>query len=108
MQLIDAVAANADRLKRMLEDLLDLGRLTRGVLEPVRSPTDLRELVRRLVDDSDAMDEHLVHIDVESLIVNVDALKVERIVDNLLANAGRHTLPGRRSGCRRGWSPTAC
>ena len=40
VQLIDAVAANADRLKRMLEDLLDLGRLTRGLLEPVRSPTD--------------------------------------------------------------------
>ena len=93
VQLIDAVASNADRLKRMLEDLLDLGRLTRGVLEPVRSPTDLRELVRRLVDESTAMDEHVVHIDVDSLVVNVDALKVERIIDNLLANAGKHTLP---------------
>jgi PAS domain S-box-containing protein len=92
--LIDAVAANADRLKRMLEDLLDLGRLTRGVLEPVRSPTDLRELVCRVVDDSGAMEDHVVHIEVERLVVNVDALKVERIVDNLLANAARHTLPG--------------
>ena len=40
------------------------------------------------------MDEHVIHIDVDSLVVNVDALKVERIVDNLLANAGKHTLQG--------------
>jgi PAS domain S-box-containing protein len=94
VQLIDAVASNAERLKRMLEDLLDLGRLTRGVLEPVRSPTDLGGLVRRMVDDSDAVGDHVVHVEVESMIVDIDALKVERILDNLLANARRHTPPG--------------
>jgi two-component system, OmpR family, sensor histidine kinase KdpD len=94
IQLIDAVASNAERLKRMLEDLLDLGRLTRGVLEPVRSPTDLGELVRRMVDDSDAVGDHVVHVEVEPIIVEIDALKVERILDNLLANAHRHTPPG--------------
>lgn len=94
IQLIDAVASNAERLKRMLEDLLDLGRLTRGVLEPVRSPTDLGELVRRMVDDSDAVADHVVHVEVEPMIVDIDALKVERILDNLLANARRHTPPG--------------
>lgn len=94
VQLIDAVASNAERLKRMLEDLLDLRRLTRGVLEPVRSPTDMGELVHRMVDDSDAVDDHVVHIEVEPMIVDVDALKVERILDNLLVNARRHTLPG--------------
>ena len=62
VQLIDAVASNADRLKRMLEDLLDLGRLTRGVLEPVRSPTDLRgagpQAGRRLGRDGRARRPH--------------------------------------------------
>ncbi|MGZ8652436.1 MAG: sensor histidine kinase, partial [Actinomycetota bacterium] len=94
VELIDAVASNAERLKRMLEDLLDLGRLTRGVLEPVRSPTDLGELIRRMVDEAGASDDHVVHIEVEPMIVDIDALKVERILDNLLANARRHTPLG--------------
>ena len=94
-QLVDAVASNAERLKRMLEDLLDLGRLTRGVLEPVREATDLEELVRRVVEESrQPEDDRVVHVQVDPLVVNVDALKVERIVDNLLVNARRHTLSG--------------
>jgi PAS domain S-box-containing protein len=94
IQLIDAVASNAERLQRMLEDLLDIGRLTRGHVEAVRLPTDLGELIRRMVDDVGARDHHAVHIDVGSTVVAVDALKVERILDNLLTNACRYTPPG--------------
>jgi signal transduction histidine kinase len=35
-----------------------------------------------------------VTLDLADVVVEVDAPKVERIVENLLANAGRHTPPG--------------
>jgi signal transduction histidine kinase len=35
-----------------------------------------------------------VHVDAPSIVVPIDAAKVERIVENLVANAGRHTPGG--------------
>jgi PAS domain S-box-containing protein len=94
VQLIHAISHNAQRLQRMLDDLLDLDRLTRGILEPMLAPADLAPLVRRLIEDSGIVEDHVVHVDVEPLLMNVDAPKVERIIDNLVTNARRHTDPG--------------
>ena len=93
-RLIHAISHNAHRMQRMLADLLDLDRLTRGILEPVRVWTDLAPLVHSLIEDSGIHEDHVVHIDVEPLLVNVDVPKVERIIDNLVTNARRHTDPG--------------
>jgi signal transduction histidine kinase len=92
--LIHAITSNAERLQRMLSDLLDLDRLTRGVLEPVRTRTDMADLVQGLIADSGILEDHLVHVSSEPLFVEVDRPKVERILDNLLGNARRHTRPG--------------
>jgi signal transduction histidine kinase len=51
-------------------------------------------LVRQAVRESDLLAEREVEIDAEPLVANLDAAKVERIVENLLANAARHTPPG--------------
>jgi signal transduction histidine kinase len=60
------------------------------VLEPRLERTDLGELVRRVVEDlgGDAI------VEVQPLTVAVDAAKVERIVENLVYNAYKHTPPG--------------
>jgi signal transduction histidine kinase len=93
-QLIHAISSNARRLQRMLADLLDMDRLTRGVLEPEWTQTDLAALLEQLVVDSEIRHDHVVHMDVQPMVVDLDALKVGRIVDNLLVNARRHTSPG--------------
>lgn len=92
--LIAAITANAGKLQRMLSDLLDLDRLTRGVLEPVLGATNLPGLIRYCVQESGLLEDHPVQIDVGPMIAELDGPKVERIVGNLLANARRHTLPG--------------
>jgi PAS domain S-box-containing protein len=94
--LLHAVATNAQKLQRLLEDLLDLDRLTRGITTPVRTPTDVSELVRRLVDELALAGERTIEVDAEPVTTEVDAPKVERIVENLLANALRHTGSGAR------------
>jgi PAS domain S-box-containing protein len=84
----------ARKLDGLLSDLLDVDRLGRGILEPKRRPTDVGALVRQLVEGSDILEDRMVKVDAPSIIVEVDPPKVERILENLLSNAIRHTGPG--------------
>jgi signal transduction histidine kinase len=84
----------ARKLDGLLSDLLDVDRLGRGILEPKRRPTDVGALVRQLVESSDILEDRMVKVDAPSVIVEVDPPKVERILENLLSNAIRHTGPG--------------
>lgn len=88
------IAANARKLDRLVTDLLDLDRLSRGILEPKLSTTDIGLLVRKVVDEADFLHEHPVAVEAESVVAKVDTAKIERIVENLLANTARHTPPG--------------
>jgi PAS domain S-box-containing protein len=89
--LATRIAANARKLDRMVADLLDLDRLARGIVEPKLHPTDLGALVRRVAAESELMAQGRLSLDAREVTVNVDGAKVERIVENLLANAVRHT-----------------
>jgi PAS domain S-box-containing protein len=91
LDLIGRIAGNARKLERLLGDLLDLDRLQRGIVAPQRRPTDLAALIARAVDESDDPNRHLIVTDVASGTYHLDAAKVERIVENLLSNALRHT-----------------
>jgi signal transduction histidine kinase len=91
--LVRRIAANARKLERLLSDLLDLDRLQRGILTPQRRPTDLRDLIRRGIDETENVAGHTIVVDVDALVVTVDGAKVERIFENLLSNAIRHTPP---------------
>jgi PAS domain S-box-containing protein len=93
--LLRRLTSNAKKLNRLLSDLLDLDRLARGILEPKIQEADVGELVRGIVDESEELlGGHPVHTDVESVVLGVEPAKVERIVENLLANTARHTPPG--------------
>jgi PAS domain S-box-containing protein len=91
--LVRRIASNARKLERLLSDLLDLDRLQRGIISPQRRPTDIEELIRRGIKETDNPSGHLIQVEVEPLVVSVDGAKVERIFENLLSNAIRHTPP---------------
>lgn len=91
LDLIQRIAANARKLERLLSDLLDLDRLQRGIISPQRRPTDVGALVQQTVRESDVLRERPIEVQAEPVVASVDAAKVERIVENLLANAARHT-----------------
>ncbi len=88
------ISDNARKLDRLVTDLLDLDRLTRGILELKLHPTDVGALVRKVVDEADFLGDHPVIAEAESVVLSVDGAKVERIVENLLANTARHTPAG--------------
>jgi PAS domain S-box-containing protein len=92
--LLEAIITNAVKLQAMLGDLLDLDRLTRGVLPLRRRSEELGGLVRTVVDDSGLADTRTVHVDMGQMVFPVDGPMVQRIVENLLANAAKYSAPG--------------
>jgi PAS domain S-box-containing protein len=95
-ELLGRLAANARKLDRLLSDLLDLDRLSRGIMEPRRRAVDVGQLARQVVGASETLRGHDVEVDAEQVIAWVDGAKVERIIENLAANAIRHTPDGTR------------
>ncbi len=91
--LLDRLASNARKLDGLLRDLLDIDRLSRGIVTPQYKPTDLGALVRRTVENLEVPPNRRVVVDGPPVTVQADAPKVERIVENLLANAFRHAGP---------------
>lgn len=92
--LLKRLAANARKLERLLADLLDLDRLTRGIASPNRRPTDLAELAEKVVEAEESLVARRVVMELEPVTISVDGPKVERILDNLLVNSVRHTPEG--------------
>jgi PAS domain S-box-containing protein len=91
--LVDRLVNNADKLDRLLTDLLDLDRLSKGIVAPKLQPTDLAELVDRIAREWRQQSGRRLEVAAEPVVARVDPAKVERVVENLLANAGRHTTP---------------
>jgi signal transduction histidine kinase len=92
--LLERLMSNAKKLDHLLSDLLDLDRLARGIVEPNRKPTDVGELVRAMVESTDLLERRTVNAEIAPVVLGIDAAKVERIVENLLANTARHTPEG--------------
>jgi len=93
--LLKSLAGRTQSLRTLLTDLLDLDRLDRGIVEPRRSLVDLPAMIRRLVASSETLTGRSVEIETEPVTIAVDQPKVERMVENLLANVARHTKDAR-------------
>lgn len=95
LDLIRRTATNARRLQRLLTDLLDLDRLTQGIVEPERVETDLTVLASQVVHDL-GIDSHPVTVTTTHPVSAwVDVTQIERVIENLVLNAVRYTPGGR-------------
>jgi len=87
----EKVTANLKEIDRLIGDLLDVDRLTRGALEPLRQATDLVGKTKEVT----ARSRCNVQMDLPtSLQADVDPTHFERILWNLLGNAEKHTPAG--------------
>ncbi len=96
-ELLQAIDDEADRLDRLLGNLLDASRLEAGVLVPHKQPQDLAELVRAVVSRlGRQLGERPVRFEMQSNMpmVTCDYGQIDQVVTNLLENAVRHTPPG--------------
>jgi two-component system sensor histidine kinase KdpD len=92
-ELASRIAGNARRLERLVTNLLDMDRLARGIAEPEIEPVDVGTVVRHVIEETGLIHLERLRIDLPELVMPVDPAKLERIVENLLANTARHTPP---------------
>jgi PAS domain S-box-containing protein len=95
--LLGRLSSNARKLDRLLEDLLDIDRLSRGIVAPRYQVTDVGALAWRTVENLESLAHRRIDVETPAeVIISVDPAKVERIVENLLVNAARHTEDDRQ------------
>jgi signal transduction histidine kinase len=92
-ETIRHLAEQSLKLERLLTDLLDLDRLRYGRAQLALERVDVGELVARVAAAHTA-NGRVVDVRGAPVVAEVDPAKVERIVENLLANALKHTPPG--------------
>ena len=95
----DVVERQVRNMARLLDDLLDISRITRGTLHLRRARVQLSEVVDAAVEASrphiDAK-KHQLALDISpaGCTLNVDALRMSQVMGNLLTNAAKYTDPG--------------
>ncbi len=91
------IQKNVARLHTLLEDLLILSRLEAAVEPLLLESQDLSDLVREIVDNfrGRLTDEQKLQVVCEpgNMIVNVDAMRLTQVLENLLENSVRHAKP---------------
>jgi two-component system sensor histidine kinase KdpD len=95
VELISTIRSEAERLDRVVGNLLDLSRLDGGVAAPHPELWPPEELVGRAVEELGPEAERVTaDIDADAPPVRVDAVQIERVLVNLLDNALKFSPPG--------------
>jgi two-component system sensor histidine kinase KdpD len=98
-EFLEIIDSEADRLRDLIENLLDLSRLEAGVLRIEREPTRLgataREVTRKV---HLATPNHQLELDwpANDPMVNADQKRIYQVIQNLLTNAVKYSPDG---GC---------
>jgi PAS domain S-box-containing protein len=95
------IERQVSQMVRLIDDLLDLSRITRGRIELRLEPVDLRSVVKSGVETSRPLIEErghqlAVNLPDDPVLVNVDPVRVSQVIANLLNNAAKFTHPGGR------------
>ena len=93
------IGRQSRHMARLLDDLLDVSRITRGGIELRKEDLDLREVVRTAIEAlMPVLDEHaaelILSLPDSELPVRGDAARIQQVVVNLLSNAARYSPPG--------------
>jgi CheY-like chemotaxis protein/two-component sensor histidine kinase len=95
----DMIGRQADHLRRLVEDLLDVSRISSGKIRIQPEVLELNTLVKLATesvrDDIEAMRHtFVVQLAPQSVFVEGDATRLTQVLANLLSNAAKYTPPG--------------
>jgi len=93
---LNLVRKGAEKLRVLLERLLDISRMRSGQLELDRQPTDLVALVRDAAvefAETSGRDVKVIGPGSRGNLMNVDGVRIEEVVTNLIDNANKYSPP---------------
>jgi CheY-like chemotaxis protein len=95
----EVISRQLRHVVRLVDDLLDMARITRGQMSLHREPLELSSVAARAVEAAAPLIEqrgHVLEVDVppSGLPVLADADRLTQVVANLLTNAAKYTPPG--------------
>jgi signal transduction histidine kinase/ActR/RegA family two-component response regulator len=90
-------------MAHLVDDLLEVGRVTGGKIRLERAPVDLGEIAARVADtwrSAGRLSRHALEESLEPAWILADAARVEQIISNLVDNAVKYTPEGGRISLR--------
>lgn len=102
---VGALERQIQQMTHLVDDLMEISRITQGRVELRKQPLDFLEIVQNAVEvvrpAIDEADHQLsVELPEESIIIDADATRVTQIITNLLTNAAKYTPAGGHVGVR--------
>jgi PAS domain S-box-containing protein len=87
------------QMVRLIDDLLDVNRITRGAIELRRSPVELSSIINDAIDTArPAIDEAAHRLKVlippQPILLDADATRLAQVISNLLNNAAKYMARG--------------
>ena len=98
-RLVEMLGRQVRQMIKLVDDLLEISRITRDKIELHRQPLLLADVVHGAVETSRPLiDQHHHHLDVrlpdQPLTVNADSVRLTQVLANLLNNAAKYTDQG--------------
>jgi signal transduction histidine kinase/ActR/RegA family two-component response regulator len=108
--ILNILDRQVSHMVRLIDDLLEMSRISRGVIELQRAPLELADVLRTAADASAPLIERgghrlQLHFPQDSLPVHGDAVRLTQVFTNILNNAAKYTDDGGNialSACRDG------
>ena len=99
MQACAVMERQVHHLNRLVDDLLEVSRITRGIIEVKKQPLDLTAIVKAAIETSRPVLENLRHqlnvdFDAEPMSIAGDPVRLTQVFANLLNNAAKYTNHG--------------
>ena len=96
---LDIMDRQIHNMARLIDDLLDVSRITLSQIELRKAPVDAAATVRRVAEQHESAAQgrqQKLHVQVpdEPLFVDADEVRLEQIIGNLLNNASKYTPAG--------------
>ncbi|WP_076999098.1 ATP-binding protein [Variovorax sp. KK3] len=100
VRMLGVIDRQVSLMSRLIDDLLDVSRINRGLIELQPEDSQLDAIVARALEATqvlmDARNHHVsVHVP-PGIVVHVDPARMVQVIGNLLTNAGKYTPPGGR------------
>jgi PAS domain S-box-containing protein len=99
LKLFSIIDRQVQHLIRLVDDLLEVSRISRGKIELKKQPIELADVLRHAVETAQPTIEHGGHdlrvaLPAEPLILDADPVRLAQVSTNLLNNAAKYTERG--------------